>query len=274
MKHFTGLIFGNTKRPEFQFLHDSKLDFIRKIFIHENEILSCRDHTAADIVQEEIIPDIIMIAQSYPDQFPANFMFYIKRRWQITPVILITGVDNCGECRTGTPIAGCLRIYAYEWNEFWYDQLCKFASNNKSIFSMPPTCSDDEIFLAAIKNSSFNLSYENSKNKNSTNKICLIVTHEDVLGNDYAMNKLLADYAISLGYSCEFNRHNLCVSPNLVLIDIDDSRFSCIIESIQRLRCLFADSIFNVYINSPRFNEIAALRDIGVVEVIPKPFFW
>ncbi|MDR2762521.1 MAG: hypothetical protein LBB88_07985 [Planctomycetaceae bacterium] len=281
MKSFTGLVLGNTNRPEFQFLHSSELDFVRKIFINDNEILS-RNNNFTHIISDEIDPDIILIAQSYPDQFPPNFMYQIRRNWSITPTILLIGINAGGEIRTGSPIENYLRIYSFEWNTFWINQLKNYAEKQKSIFDLPPTYSDDEIILATIKNYSSEFSYNNLRKNNSTknnpnknsNNICLVVSGEDSLGNDYAMNKLLADYATSLGYNCTFSRQNLRVSPKLTLIDADDSRFDRIIKSVQRLIRSFADSEFNVYINSPRFNEITALQNIGVSRIIPKPFFW
>ncbi|MDR0391193.1 MAG: hypothetical protein LBH59_04760 [Planctomycetaceae bacterium] len=275
MDQFTGFIFGDTNKPEFQFLNNAEFDFMRKIFIPNNKIFTnCRE--VVDILSGGIEPDIIIIAQSYPDQFPINFMYWIRNCWSITPVLLLLGVGNGGEVRTGTPLVGCLRIYAHEWNNFWQTQLHNYATNNKSIFDLPPTCGDDEIFLATSKNNPTNLSYKYkySKNNKNPNNICLIISNEGALGNDCAMNKYLADYATSLGYNCVYNHHNLCYSPKLVLIDTDDSGFAGIIESVQRFRCMFADSEFNVYINSPRFNEIAELKSIGVDVVIPKPFFW
>ncbi|MDR2169971.1 MAG: hypothetical protein LBP59_07510 [Planctomycetaceae bacterium] len=235
----------------------------------------CRDKSDDNYVAFcDESPDIIVIVQSYPDQFPPDLMNRIRRCWSIIPVILFLGCGNVGELRTGTPHSGCFRIYVYEWNNFWNSQLKKYAANERSIFDLPPTCGDDEIFLEAAKNNLTNLSYKNSKKNNANNGVCLIVSNYGALGNDYAMNKLLADYASSLGYSCEFNPQNLCTSPKLVLIDADDCGFSRIIESVQRLRRLFADSEFNVYINSPQLGEIVELRAAGVVGVIPKPFFW
>jgi hypothetical protein len=239
-------------------------------------------------VSFEIDPDIIFIAQSYPDQFPPNFMYLIRRKWSLVPIVLLLGVGAGGEIRTGSPLENYLRIYSYEWNNFWLNQVKNYAAKTKSIFDLPPTSSEDEIILANVKNYSASFSYNNSQNKNankksnrssnknsnSANNICLVVSGEGSLGNDYEMNKLLADYAVSLGYVCKFNRQSLPVSPKLVLIDVDDSGFGSIIKSVQRLRCLFADSEFNVYINSPRFNEIAELQSIGVSGIIPKPFFW
>ncbi|MDR2644171.1 MAG: hypothetical protein LBC74_15420 [Planctomycetaceae bacterium] len=272
MDQFTGFIFGDTDRPEFQFLHSSEFDFMRKIFIRSNEKYTGYGEVI-DIAADEFDPDIIVIAQSYPDQFSTNFIYWVKHCWSLVPVILLLGASNSGEVRTGMPLMGCLRIYVHEWNNFWYDQLRNYAVNNKSIFDLPPTCGDDEIFLA-LPNKLSKLSYKISKNKINSDDVCLIVSGEGVLGNDYTMNKLLADYASSLGYYCAFNLQNLRVQPKLVLIDTDDSGFGCIIESVQRLRCLFADSKINVYINFPRFNEIAELKRIGVDEVISKPFFW
>jgi hypothetical protein len=271
MNQFTGFIFGDVDRPEFQFLHDSRFDFMRKVFMRSEDVNVCCGGI------DKVEPDIIVIVQSYPDQFPSNFPYWILRCWSIVPVILLLGVGCVGEVRTGRPLAGCFRVYAHEWNEFWYNQLRRYAVNDKSIFDLPRTCSDDEFFLDATKNYLPDSAHKNctsSKSKNVQDNICLIISSEGVLGNDYAMNKLLADYATSRGFSCVFSRQNLCIQPKLVLIDADDSGIEYIVESVQRLRSFFADSEFNVYINSPRFNEIKALRAVGVERVISKPFFW
>ncbi|MDR1477732.1 MAG: hypothetical protein LBJ00_02190 [Planctomycetaceae bacterium] len=316
MNQFTGFIFGDVDKPEFRFLRGSVFDFMHKIFVGNENIFCCGE------------PDVVVIAQSYPNQFSQDFLYNILSYWSIVPVILLSGVGCVGELRTGKPLAGCFRLYVHEWNEFWYDQLKRYAKNNKSVFDLPRTYCDDEIFLDAAKNySSYILpnpintkvapKHQKRNNQppnttpkniptpvwavgfapeqplrdatlacsasgilkqleynNAANNICLIVSGEGVLGNDYTMNKLLADYATSRGYSCVFNCQNLPIQPKLVLIDTDDSGIEYIVESVQRLRRFFADSEFNVYINSPRFSEVEALFGVGVDDVISKPFFW
>ncbi|MDR1483197.1 MAG: hypothetical protein LBT09_00075 [Planctomycetaceae bacterium] len=298
MGQFIGFILGGAGRPEFQFLNAAGLDFMQKFFIADNEIFAQRD---------EVVPDIIFVVQSYPDQFSSNFIYRVRQRWLMTPIILLLGAGNCGERRTGQPLEGCFRIYVHDWNDFWYGQLKNYADNKKSVFDLPPTCEDDEIFLEAAKydwtawtgnvsqrtdnisQREGNISQDNCNVPQRTGnvlrddcclkggevgRVCLIVSGEGNLGNDYAMNRFLAEYASSRGYRCEFDWRRLSRPPELVIIDVDDSEFVRIIESVQRLRCVFADSEFNVCINSPRFGELLELERCGVGVVMSKPFFW
>jgi hypothetical protein len=287
MNPFTGIIFGDSTRPEFSFLHESQFGFMRKIAVD-----SCSEIDA--IIWGEcgesgkcicsggdvILPDIIFVVQSYPDQFTHEFMLRVRRNWSFVPVIFLLGVECGGEVRTGDPLSGSLRIYSYEWNDFWHGQLRKYAAGERTLFDLPQTSGDDEIIAAAIAQERENFLRKKLKGSSIDSElgvsggICLVVSCDGVLGNDRSMNQLLADYARSFGYRCEYNYRRVCGSPELVLIDVDDSCFCDILEAVRVLRGKFVDSEFRVYVNSPRSEEILELRKIGVAEVVPKPFFW
>lgn len=105
---------------------------------------------------------------------------------------------------------------------------------------------------------------------------CSLVSYDGPLGNDPAMNRMLAQYHAREGFNINYLAQDLhdCPAPDLILADADDSSFPRILKAVQRLRHRFADTDLNVYIHSPRINEVADLEQIGVRRVLPKPFFY
>jgi hypothetical protein len=236
----------------------------------------------------EIVPDSVsehscsILFQSYPNEFSQAIVDQLIIAEPLSPVLLFLGSASESETRTGKPLVGCFRFYAHQWNEEYRHQLALLWNAKPSLFTLPRTVENDEIaiFHAIPTSCPINNDKNNDKNKNNDDNIssqqhnALIVSHWGTLGNDSAMNQFLEIFYRQQGLKTDFLNQNTAFSfDGKIIADTDDSPFPKILESIQRLRCDFADSKITVYINSPRINEKNDLQNAGVDEIISKPVF-
>jgi hypothetical protein len=230
----------------------------------------------------EIVPDSVsehscsILFQSYPGEFSQAIVDQLIIAEPLSPILLFLGSASEGEARTGKPLVGCFRFYAHQWNEEYLHQLSLYWNGKPSLFTLPRTVENDEIAIFHAVSASYSVNNDkNDGNIPSYRHNALIVSHFGTLGNDSAMNQFLAIFYRQQGFKTDFLNWNAFFSfDGKIIADADDSPFPKILESIQRLRCDFADSRITVYINSPRINEKNDLRDSGVDEIISKPVFW
>ncbi|MDR0703613.1 MAG: hypothetical protein LBF88_01355 [Planctomycetaceae bacterium] len=228
----------------------------------------------------EIVPDSVsehscsILFQSYPDEFSQAIVDQLIIAEPLSPILLFLGSASEGEARTGHPLVGCFRFYVHQWNEKYLHQLSLYWNGKPSLFTLPRTVENDEI--AIFHAISACCPVNDCKNASiSSHRNALIVSRFGTLGNDSAMNQFLAIFYRQQGFDADFlNWSGGSLFDGMIIADADDSPFPKILESVQRLRCDFADSRITVYINSPRINEKNDLRDAGVDEIISKPVFW
>ncbi|MDR2754409.1 MAG: hypothetical protein LBC20_01760 [Planctomycetaceae bacterium] len=227
----------------------------------------------------EMIPDSVseyscsILFQSYPGEFSQAVVNRLIALEPLAPILLFLGSASEGELRTGRPLQGCFRFYVHQWNEEYQHQLFLYWNGKPSLFTLPRTLENDEI--AIFHTVSASCPANNRKNNPLSSRNALIISRFETLGNDSAMNQFLADFYRQQGFETSFWVQNTAISlDGKIIADTDDSPFSKILESLQRLRRKFADSTITVYINSPRINEKIDLRNAGVNEIISKPVFW
>ncbi|MDR0610107.1 MAG: hypothetical protein LBG58_08360 [Planctomycetaceae bacterium] len=229
----------------------------------------------------ETVPDSVseypvsILFQSYPGEFSQSVVDELIIAEPFSPVLLFLGSALEGESRTGHPLVGCFRFYVHQWSGEYRHQLFLYWSGKPSFFTLPRTVENDEIAIFHAVSASYAVNVRSNEDIPSSRN-ALIVSRLGTLGNDWAMNQFLAVFYRQQGFETEFLNWRV-FSPlfdGLIIADTDDSPFPQILESVQRLRCGFADSKITVYINSPRINEKSDLRDSGVDEIISKPVFW
>jgi hypothetical protein len=233
----------------------------------------------------ETVPDSVLgysgsiLFQSYPGEFSQADVDRFITAEPFSPVLVFLGSASEGESRTGHPLVGCFRFYVHQWNEEYQHQLFLYWSGKPSFFSLPRTLENDEIAIFHAVSASCPVN--NRKNGNIPfHRNVLIVSRLGTLGNDSAMNQFLTFFYRQQGFKTDFLNQNTITSykssslGEMIIADADDSPFSEILESVQRLRQNFADSTITVYTNSPRINEKIDLQNAGANEIISKPVFW
>jgi hypothetical protein len=79
--------------------------------------------TARFDLGESAPPELVVIAQSRPNEFPRGELEAIQRRWPLAGIISIAGTWCEGELRTGKPWPGIRRLYWHEFPAWWQQQL-------------------------------------------------------------------------------------------------------------------------------------------------------
>jgi hypothetical protein len=225
----------------------------------------------------EVVPDLVehscsILFQSYPGEFSQEFVDRLIMLEPLSPILLFLGSALEGELRTGFPLVGCFRFYVHQWNEEYLHQLFLYWRGEISFFSLPRTVENDEIAIFRSFSSSCFVGGGDIRR-------VLVVSRFGAFGNDLAMNRFLVFFYRCCGFEADFFDGRVFFSGGslfdvMLIADVDDSPFPKILESVQRLRCDFADSRLTVYINSPRINEKNDLREAGVDVIISKPVFW
>lgn len=233
----------------------------------------------------EMVPDSVsehstsILFQSYPDEFSQLVVDRLIIAEPFSPVLLFLGSASEGESRTGHPLVGCFRFYVHQWNEEYLRQLALYWNGKPSFFTLPRTVENDEIAIFHAISSPCPVNNPKNNDIPSCRNVW-IVSRFGTLGNDSAMNQFLAVFYRQQGFLTDFLDWKAVSSfggkifDGKIIADTDDSPFPKILESVQRLRCEFADSKITVYINSPRINEKNDLRNAGADEIISKPVFW
>jgi hypothetical protein len=235
----------------------------------------------------DLVPDSVakysgaVLFQSYPGEFSQAVVDRFIIAEPLSPVLVFLGSASEGEMRTGHPLAGCFRFYVHQWNEEYQHQWFLYRSGKPSFFTLPRTLENDEIAMFHAVSASCPANNRKNRILSQRNvRNVLIVQRWGTLGNDSAMNQFLMFFYRQQGFKTDFLNRNTMTSSvsssfcGMIIADADDSPFSEILESVQRLRQNFADSTITVYINSPRINERIDLQNAGANEIISKPVFW
>jgi len=231
---------------------------------------------------------VALFFQSYPHEFLAADLARLRRENPFAPFFFVLGVCCEGMLRTAGPLDSPFYCYVHGWSDADTEQIRRFLTDQPSLFSLPLTTENDEIaqfFFAPSANSPrplrLNFTAESAKVAQraqgehgeiaSSMKKSLILTHYGPFGNDSAMNRLIADEQVLLGYEPVFSGKTLPDAfEGKIFADADDSPPEKILESIQRLRRRFADNDFTVYVDSPRIDEKNGYMRFGVARVMPK----
>jgi len=211
--------------------------------------------------------DCVLFFQSYPHEFLRTDLARLRRENPFAPFFFILGVCCEGMLRTAGPLDSPFYRYVHGWNGKETEQIRLFLTDQPSLFSLPMTAENDEI---AQWENPVELTFPLPKEEGTVKK-CLILTHFGPFGNDFAMNRLLADEYEQLGYEPVFSGKTLPDAfTGTILADADDSPPEKILKTIQRLRRQFADNDFAVYVDSPRFDEKSSYIQAGVTRILPK----
>jgi len=133
MNRLEVLLVGQTSRPEFRLVEP----FLRSA-------ARCRQvETLSDgyslLKEKGGLPDLILLLQAYPGQFPAHQLDRIRTLAPSAPVVVVLGPWSEGEGRSGKPLPGTGRIYWYQWPARWGQQLRRWQEGKVLSWGVLPT---------------------------------------------------------------------------------------------------------------------------------------
>ncbi|MCI0333916.1 MAG: hypothetical protein L0228_11915 [Planctomycetes bacterium] len=101
---------------------------------------------ALDLIREsakcdalDISPELVVVAQSRPDEIGTREIELLQRRWPLAGIVALLGSWCEGETRTGRPWPGVKRFYWYEFPAWWWRQLALRTAGLCPDWSRPTT---------------------------------------------------------------------------------------------------------------------------------------
>jgi CheY-like chemotaxis protein len=142
MSSLSILLLGDTDRTEFQ---DARLCLDDRGVVHGFSRVAL---AAAALVEGEIVPDVIVVAQAFPGQFSHQAVDRLRRLAPLARVIGLLGSWCEGEMRTGSPWPGAVRTYWHQWAIRCDRELRRLAKGECCSWALPPTATEEERLLA------------------------------------------------------------------------------------------------------------------------------
>ena len=137
------VLIGDTPRPEF---HEAcaALDDLACV----TRLAGLESATEA-IREGRIAPHGIVLAQSYPGQFPAAAVGRLRAAAPLARLIVLAGCWCEGEPRSGRPLAGTIRVYWHEAAVRLRKEIPRWFSP-QSAWSLPVTATEEERLLSSL----------------------------------------------------------------------------------------------------------------------------
>ena len=133
---FSMLLIGDFEQPEFRAASELLVGRapLRRALRPEQALAECR---AADE-----FPDLIVLAQSRPGEFDLAALHGLRRWAPLARVIAILGSWCAGETRSGTPLAGVVRLYWHEAPAYLARELERQRSGKSPAWGLPVTATE------------------------------------------------------------------------------------------------------------------------------------
>ena len=137
------LVVGNTDRAEFR--------EAREVLDRWGRVVAAADvgAAAAMLVQGDTPADLIVVAQAFPGEFPAERVDSLRRLAPLARVVVLLGSWCEGETRTGRAWPGAIRVYWHQWIPRAEQELSRLHDGRCSAWSLPFTASDEEQILVS-----------------------------------------------------------------------------------------------------------------------------
>jgi len=141
MAEISILLVGSTDRAEFREAR-AVLDGLGRVVVAA-EIKSATCALASGVV----VPDVIVVAQSYPGQFPPEVVDRLRRLAPLARLLGLLGSWCEGETRTGQPWPAAIRIYWHEWLPRVEPEFALLREGECSTLALPVTAGEEERLL-------------------------------------------------------------------------------------------------------------------------------
>lgn len=102
---------------------------------------------AAESCGRQFVPDVVILAQSWPGQYAESGLDRLKRLLPVARFFALVGSWCEGEPRTGTPWPGAVRVYWYDWVSRWQLEKARLLAGACPVWGLPETATADERLL-------------------------------------------------------------------------------------------------------------------------------
>ncbi len=250
MPELSILLVGNTDRAEFR--------EARQLLERWGRVIAAADTgaAAAALAGGENPVDLIVVAQGFPGEFPAERVDSLRRLAPLARVVVLLGSWCEGETRTGRACPGAIRVYWHQWAARAERELSRLCEGRCSAWSLPATASDEEQILV-------------SADEPIAKREGLVA----IYSAQFEMHEWLAAACRRAGFTTAWlrpDRLNLPEPAQLILFDATDGRG----EEFEHLRCLSAWSprpAIVALVDFPRVEDRDRLLAAGADAVLSKP---
>lgn len=203
--------------------------------------------------------DLVVIAESVPNQFPGELIEKIQAKFPLAPMVALVGSWCEGETRSGVPRAGLRRVYWHQWEGRLAAFIDQFHRCGITSWHAPGTATTGDLILPVEGNC------VGSTPTGSVVAVSAIRASQFQVLND-SLARLDRD-CLWLEQSWE-----LPDLENFKGILIDTAAIDAdLYDRIKKIRRLAPRSAMIVLASYPRIQEIQRLLDLGVCRVVSKP---
>ncbi len=141
MSDISILLVGDTDRSEFRQARAS-LDALGRV-----SSVPDAESAAAALAAGEVGPELIVVAQAFPNQFSEEAIDRLRRLAPLGRVLGLMGSWCEGEMRTGKPWPAAIRIYWHQWLPRCNRELRRMRRGECSAWGLPITATEEERLL-------------------------------------------------------------------------------------------------------------------------------
>lgn len=220
---------------------------------------------AKELAEGTCEPEVIVLAQSRPDQFSSAQIDRLRRAAPLSPVVSLLGSWCEGEMRTGFPYPGVMRVYWHQWFPRVARELERIAAHGCPIWSLPPTVSENDRWLVRGAEASRPRHDDRAAHRGL---VAICAMHDVTAGG-------LADSCRDAGFavvSATAGRTPMVAGADAAILDGHRNR-NRLAEEIGQLTRLPGPAPIVVLMNFPRVEDVQFARSAGATAVVSKPFF-
>ncbi|NQU20375.1 MAG: hypothetical protein HQ567_03765 [Candidatus Nealsonbacteria bacterium] len=135
------LLIGDVDRSEFR--------RAREALLAVGRVTGAADVESAEelLIADEIVPDVIVIAQTYPAQYRHATLQRLRQSAPLAPLVVLAGSWCEGEMRSGNPLPGAIHVYWHQWQPRCDQHLHRMRRGERSAWGLPVTATEEERLL-------------------------------------------------------------------------------------------------------------------------------
>jgi CheY-like chemotaxis protein len=201
--------------------------------------------TTLDIGGEDTF-DLVVIAQSRQGQFDQSLIDAVKKFAGTTPIVMMLGSWCEGEMRSDQPVEGVKRVFWHQWRGRF------------------------NAFLNHLAEADHIVAASTLEREDSSQNLCVGISAGNVESYD-SLSAAIQSFGWKTRWVERTNALSLAGAINAVCIDANS-----VDDNLERRISWLKEQVFDVplvlSLNFPRKNEVAKVRNLGVSDVISKPF--
>jgi hypothetical protein len=212
-----------------------------------------------DGLSDDQTHDLIVLAQARPSQIPTEAVEALQRRYPTTPIVALLGSWCEGGMRTDVAWPGVRRIYWHQWSGRFDRFTSQLTNEGITLWHQPPTATNVDDALA---------------DRETSESDCDLLIGVSAI--DQVQFETVRDaVAMFDWHACWIERSSLQESTidEISAVCIDGNSISDDLSGrIVGIKDQLPNVPLTLVLNFPRMQEVQAAHELGVAEIVSKPF--